>query len=86
MTIFENFFSLGLIIAISSFSLMIGAFTRHFTDLRKLIPRLFDEYKQDELSENLAQLDKSLEKSARLIYFSGFFFAVGIFLTAFSYI
>ena len=84
MTIFENFFSLGLIIAGSSFGLMLGAFTWHFTDLRKFIPRLFDEYKQDELSENLVKLDKSLERSARLIFFSGFFFAVGIFLTAFS--
>ena len=86
MTIVDYFFDLGLIIAGSSFVFMLGAFTRHFIDLRKLIPRLFDEYKQDELSENLAQLDKSLEKSARIIFFSGFFFAVGILLAFFSYV
>jgi flagellar motor component MotA len=81
LTIFEHFFSLGLIIAGSSFGLMLGGFVWQFTDLRKLIPRLFDEYKQDELSENLAKLDKSLVGSARRIFFSGFFFAAGIFLS-----
>ena len=84
MTIFENFFRLGLIIVGSSFVLMLGVFAWHFTDLRKFIPRLFDEYKQDELSENLVKLDKSLMRSARRIFFSGFFFAVGIFLAFFS--
>jgi flagellar motor component MotA len=86
LTIFENFFSLGLIIAGSSSGLMLGAFTWHFTDLRKIFPKLFDEYKQNELSENLTRLDKSLERSARLIFFSGFFFAVGIFLAFFSFV
>ena len=81
MTIFENFFSLGLIIAGSSFGLMLGAFTWHFADLRKIIPRLFDEYKQNELSENLTKLDKSIERSMHRIFFSGFFIAVGIFLS-----
>ena len=78
---FEHFFSLGLIIAGFSFGLMLGGFVWHITDLRKFIPRLFDEYKQDELAENLVKLDKSLERSARRIYFSGFFFVVGIFLS-----
>lgn len=81
MTIFEHFFSLGLIIAGFSFGLMLGGFVWHLTDLRKLIPRLFDEYKQDELSENLTKLDKSLLRSVRRISFSGFFFAAGIFIS-----
>jgi hypothetical protein len=81
LTIFEHFFSLGLIIAGSSFGLMLGGFVWHFTDLRKLIPRLFDEYKQDELSKNLTKLDKSLEGSARRIFFSGFFFIIGLLIS-----
>ena len=84
MTIFENFFGVGLIIAGSSFGIMLGAFNWHLADLRKIIPRLFDEYKQNELSENLAKLDKSIERSMRRIFFSGFFFAVGIFLSLLS--
>ena len=81
MTIFEHFFSLGLIIAGFSFGLMLGGFVWHFTDLRKLIPRLFDEYKHDELSENLAKLDKSLTRSAYRIVFSGVFIAIGLFIS-----
>ncbi len=80
LTIFEHFFSLGLIIAGFSYGLMLGGFIWHFTDLRKLIPRFFDEYKQDELSENLVKLDKSLLRSARRIFFSGFFVLIGIFI------
>ena len=84
MTFVDYFLDIGLIIAGLSFGVFLASLVKHFTDLRKFIPRLFDEYKQEELSENLAQLDKSLEKSAMLIFFSGLFFAVGIFLTAFS--
>jgi len=84
MTLFEHFFSLGLIIAGSSFGLMLGGFVWHFTDLRILIPRLFDEYKQDELSENLTRLDKSLMRSSRTIFFSGFFIAIGLFISYIS--
>ena len=81
MTIFEHFFSLGLIIAGFSFGLMLGGFVWHFTDLRRLIPRLFDEYKKDELSKNLAELDKSLLRSAHRIFFSGVFTAIGLFVS-----
>lgn len=52
-----------------------------FTDLRKFIPRLFDNYKQEELSNNLAKLDKSLVKTTQLVFFSGFYVAVGLFIS-----
>ncbi|MFX0185194.1 MAG: hypothetical protein ACFE95_19100 [Candidatus Hodarchaeota archaeon] len=81
MTIFEHFFSLGLIIAGSSFGLMLGGFVWHFNDLRILIPRLFDEYKQNELSENLTKLDKSLMRSAYRIFFSEVFIAIGLLIS-----
>ena len=79
MTVFEHFFGLGLAIAGSSFGLLLGGFVWHFTELRKLIPRLFDKYKQDELSENLARLDKRLLRTTRTIFFSRFFTAFGLF-------
>ena len=81
MTIFEHFFGLGLIIAGFSFGLMLGGFVWHFIDLRRLIPRLFDEYKKNELSENLAKLDKSLSGSTYRIFFSGIFIAIGLFIS-----
>lgn len=54
---------------------------KHFIDLRSLIYRLFDEYKQDELSENLTKLDKSLTSAARRIFFSGIFFIIGLLIS-----
>ncbi len=73
MVIFEGFFIIGLIITGLSFSVFLGSLVKHFIDLRNLIYRLFDEYKQDELSENLTKLDKSLMSSVRRIFFSGCF-------------
>ena len=75
MSAFNYFLNLGLIITGLSFGLMLGSFIKHFTDLRIIIPRLFDEYKRDELSENLAKLDKSLvSKRFDLNCASGHFF------------
>jgi len=81
MKIFEGFFGLGLIITGLSFSVFLGSLVKHFIDLRNLIYRLFNEYKQDELSENLAKLDKSLMSSARRIFFSGCFMVIGLFIS-----
>jgi len=80
MTIFDGFFGLGLSITGLSFSVFLGSLVKHFIDLRNLIYRLFDKYKQDELSENLAKLDKSLMSSARRIFVSGFFMVIGLFI------
>ncbi len=49
--------------------------------MENLIYRLFDEYKQDELSKNLTKLDKSLMSSARRIFFSGCFIVIGLFIS-----
>ncbi|MFX0017058.1 MAG: hypothetical protein ACFFB2_20890 [Promethearchaeota archaeon] len=81
MTLFEGFLNIGFIITGLSFSVFLGSLVKHFLDLRNLIYRLFDEYKQDELSENLAKLDKSLMSSARNIFFSGFFMVIGLFIS-----
>ncbi|NHJ01815.1 MAG: hypothetical protein EAX86_06700 [Candidatus Heimdallarchaeota archaeon] len=78
MIIVEGFLDIGFIIIGLSFGVFLGSFVKHFIDLRNLIYRLFDEYKQDELSENLTKLDKSLMRSAYRIFFSGFFFIIGL--------
>lgn len=80
MTEFEGFLNIGLIIIGLSFGTFLGSLVKHFIDLRNLLYRLFDEYKQNELSENLAKLDKSLMRSARTLFFSGFFFIIGLLL------
>ena len=46
----DQLYSAGLLISGVSFGFMLGHFMRHFTDLRIVIPRLFDEYRQEELS------------------------------------
>ncbi|PWI46627.1 hypothetical protein CEE45_15910 [Candidatus Heimdallarchaeota archaeon B3_Heim] len=84
MTIVDYFFDLGLIIAGLSFGVFLGSLVKHFTDLRKFIPRLFDEYRQEELSDNLAKLDKSLVRTVEVIFFSGFFVTLGLFISYFS--
>ncbi|PWI49347.1 hypothetical protein CEE45_02090 [Candidatus Heimdallarchaeota archaeon B3_Heim] len=84
MTIGDYFLDLGRIITGLSFGVLLGSLVKHFTDLRILIPRLFDEYKQEELSENLTKLDKSLETGARRIFFAGLFLAIGLLLVVFS--
>lgn len=84
MTIIDYFFDLGpLIFTALGLGVFLGSLVKHFTDLRIILPRLFDEYKQDELSENLTKLDKSLETGARRIFFSGFFLALGFLLIVF---
>ena len=83
MTIVDYFYDLGLIIAGLSLFVFMASLAKHFTDLRITIPRLFDEYKREELSENLIKLDKSLERASRRIFFSGFFFTFGFLLVVF---
>lgn len=86
MVIVDNFFLLGLFLSGGSLGVMLGGFTRHFTDLRVFLPRFFDEYKQDDLTENLKKLDRKLESTAKLIYFSGIFIAIGVFISLISII
>ena len=84
MSIFDEFLNLGLIIYVLSFGVFMGSLGKHFTDLRKYMPRLFDEYKQDELSDNLKELDKNLVKTSKYIFFSGFFMAIGLLIPYFA--
>ncbi len=83
MTFFDYLLDLGLIITGLSLGVLLGSLVKHFTDLKIMIPRLFDEYKQEKISENLTRLGKSLEDTSRRIFFSGFFFVVGFLLVLF---
>lgn len=82
------FFNTGLICAAVGLGIIGAGLLRHITGLRTLIPRLFDEYKQNRISETLKEFDNNLDTTSKVIitgiviYFLGFaisFLSIGMY-------
>jgi hypothetical protein len=76
----------GIIIAGIGIGITGAGFLRHFIDLRTLIPRLFDEYKKDQIQETLKKFDTSLNTTSKLIFIGISIFGLGLIMFAFGLI
>ncbi|MHA2202142.1 MAG: hypothetical protein ACW991_00500 [Candidatus Hodarchaeales archaeon] len=72
------YFNLGLTITAFGIGTIGAGFLRHLTGLRTLIPRLFDEYKQDRIQETLKEFDNNIDTTSKFIVIGISLLALGL--------
>ena len=73
-----GFIELGFIVQIFGIGILVFSALRYLTRIRVVFPRLFDEYKQDQLLDNVKIIDHSLSKFTQFFFFGGFITILGI--------
>ena len=79
------FLSFGLMVIGLGLGVIGAGFLRHFTGLRVLIPRLFNEFKKDQTQETLKELENSIDTASKFIFIGIFLLGLGLFASFFCF-